>query len=77
MCLYFIVFCFSYLVSHFADAAKGFFRLSLHWFLRRLLRLPLQSFVSPFVRNLLSIFLFVPKDRQTELATKVHEGAVV
>lgn len=67
----------SYPIRDFADTAKGFFRLPLHWFLRRLLWLSLQSFVRQFIRNLLAMFLLVSEDRQTELAAKVHVGGVV
>lgn len=70
-------FCVSYPIRDLADTAKGSLRLSLRWFLRRLLRLPLLSFVSPFIRNLFSLFLLVSEDRQTELATKVYVGVVL
>lgn len=65
-----------YLVGDFADTTEGFISLALSCFLRRLLRLFLHSFIRQFVRNLISLFLLVPKDRQTELAAKVHQGAV-
>lgn len=72
-----LAFCVSYPIRDLADTTNGSIRLPIRWFLSLLLRLPLQSFVSPFIRNLVSLFLLVSEDRQTELATKVHVGVVV
>lgn len=65
----------SYFVSDLADTTNGLIWLTIHWFLSRLLNLSLQPFVKPFVG--ICLFLFVSKDRQTELATEVHEVPVV
>lgn len=66
-----------YLVGDFTDTTEGSVSLAVCWFLWRLLWLSLHSFIDPFVRKLVSLFLLVSKDGQTELAAKVHEGAVV
>lgn len=65
------------LVGDFTDTTEGSVSLAVCWFLWRLLWLSLHSFIDPFVRKLVSLFLLVSKDGQTELAAKVHEGAVV
>lgn len=67
----------NWLVGDFTDTTEGSVSLELCRFLWRLLWLSLHLFISPFVRNLVSLFLLVSKDGQTELAAKVHEGAVV
>lgn len=51
-----------YLVGDFTDTTEGSVSLAVCWFLWRLLWLSLHSFIDPFVRKLVSLFLLVSKD---------------